>query len=101
MEFFERGRGTLLGGGLDVGASVIVRQIFPTLQTVGRPLAKAAMKSDVNDCQTTREAIPQIGEAGEDVDDGAAELVFEMLAEGFQKAAAGTGEFITSEVGRR
>jgi capsid protein len=82
--FGGNGRSTLIGFALGVGATVLARQFLPALKEVGRPLAKATIKSGIATYEKARETIAEIGEA---VDDLVAEAVSELAEEEANKAA--------------
>jgi hypothetical protein len=82
--FGGNGRNTLIGFALGVGATVLARQFLPALKEVGRPLAKATLKSGITAYEKARETIAQLGETVEDL---MAEAVSELGEEEAKKAA--------------
>jgi hypothetical protein len=74
----------LLGIGIGVAATLVARAILPPFHAVGRPLAKAALKSSVIAYERTRE---KLAEWTEDVEDMLAEVRSEMAQESTNKAA--------------
>ena len=82
--FGENGRNTLIGFALGVGATVLARQFLPVLKEVGRPLAKATIKSGISTYEKARETIAEMSET---VDDLVAEAVSELITEDAKKVA--------------
>src|SRR5258706_1999602 len=74
----------ILGVGIGIAVAGAVRQIAPAFRGLGRPLAKAAMKSTLTLLDRGR---LQMAEFKESVEDLAAEARAELTAEGRSQAA--------------
>jgi hypothetical protein len=68
----------LWGFAAGIGATLIVREFLPHFKDVGKPLAKATVRSVVATYEKTREHLAQIGESVEDL---VAEVQHEMTEE--------------------
>ena len=81
----ETARGVALG----LGVAALVLAALPAVASVGRPLARAAIKSGLLLIERGREAI---AEAGEELEDLVAEVRAELVAEKGGLEAAGVAE---------
>lgn len=89
MRFFENGnRKVLMGVVLGVAAAGLVRSVRPAFHGLGRPLAKATIKSGIVLYERGRETLAQAGEVFEDL---VAEARAEMEGEAPAAMQAGSG----------
>jgi hypothetical protein len=77
--FEDENRKFLWGFGLGLAAAVLLREVFPAFKGVGRPLAKATVKSGMVMLERSKETVAHWGEVFED-------LVVEAKAELEQEA---------------
>jgi len=82
--FEDENKKFLWGLGIGLVAAVIVREVFPSFKGVGRPLAKATVKSGITLMEKGKETLAQWGEVFED-------LVVEAKAELEEEAKAKAG----------
>jgi hypothetical protein len=89
--FNEEERKILIGVGMGLAAAGLIRSSVPAFRGMGRPLAKATIKSGLNLFDKGREKLAQFGEVFEDlVAEARAEL--EEEARGRSGPAAPEGE---------
>ena len=77
-------RKILLGVGIGMAGLTLLRQVLPSFGGLGRPLAKAAIKSGINFYDKSRESLSRFAEVMEDL---AAEARQEIADE--RRATAG------------
>ena len=65
--FEDEDRQFLWGFGLGVAAAVLLREVFPAFKGVGRPLAKATVKSGIVLLERSKETIAHWNEVFEDL----------------------------------
>jgi hypothetical protein len=87
MAIFDEENRIFLGVVVGIAAAGIVKGLAPAFKGLGRPLAKAAIKSGLLVYETGRETLAQIGEVVED-------LVAEVKAERAMEAASASGEAV-------
>jgi hypothetical protein len=80
--FDDKERNLLIGVGIGLAAAGLIRSAAPTFKGVGRPLAKATIKSSITLFDKGREKLAQFGEVFED-------LVAEARAELEEEARTG------------
>jgi hypothetical protein len=78
-------RKLLIGIGIGMAAGVLGRAFYPALKEVGRPLAKATIKSGLTAVDKAQESIAHFGELVEDM---VAEVRAERAQETAQRGAA-------------
>ena len=83
FELDDEQRKLLLGVGVGIGAAMLVSMVAPAFRGIGRPLAKAAIKSGIQAFDKSRETLAQFRETCED-------LVAEVRAEMEQDILART-----------
>ncbi len=71
--------------GIGIGAALLIPVVLPMLATVGRPVAKAAIKSGLILFEKGRETLAEVGEVFEDL---VAEAKAEIHPEPFTVGAA-------------
>jgi hypothetical protein len=81
--FDDKERNLLIGVGIGLAAAGMIRSAAPAFKGIGRPLAKATIKSSITLFDKGREKLAQFGEVFED-------LVAEARAE-LEEEARGTG----------
>lgn len=85
MAFFEdENKKFLWGLGIGLIAAVVVREVLPSFKSVGRPLAKATVKSGITLLEKSKETLAQWGEVFEDL---VVEAKAELEEEAKMKAA--------------
>jgi hypothetical protein len=65
--FNDEQRNLLIGAGIGLAAAGLLRSSAPAFRSIGRPLAKAAIKSGLNLFDKGREKLAQFGEVFEDL----------------------------------
>jgi hypothetical protein len=79
MALIENGKGGfLLGLTVGLGVALVTKGVVPALRDVGKPLAKAALKSGWLFFEKTRESLAELTE---EVEDLVAEVQAEVVAE--------------------
>jgi hypothetical protein len=76
----------LWGFATGIAATVIVREFMPHFKDVGKPLAKATVRSAIATFEKTRERLARFGESVEDL---VAEVQYDMTEERKQKHRTG------------
>lgn len=88
MAVFSKGQSRWLWGfAAGIAATVIAREFLPHFKDVGKPLAKATVRSAIATFEKTRERLAHLGESVEDL---VAEVQHDMTEERKQKQRAGT-----------
>jgi hypothetical protein len=86
MALFEgENKKFLWGLGIGLIAAVVVREVLPSFKSVGRPLAKATVKSGITLLERSKETLAEWGEVFEDL---VVEAKAELEEEAKVKAAA-------------
>jgi hypothetical protein len=85
--FEDEQKRVLIGVGIGLAAAGLIRELIPALRGVGRPLAKATIKSSLALIEKGREKAAELGEAFEDlVAEARAELDAEREGAGGEQA---------------
>ena len=96
--FDDQKRGYIIGAAAAFAAAAIFREFRTEFRDLGRPLAKAAIKSGLALMDKTREVMAHVGEVVEDL---TVEARYELEAERSSGGAAAQEESTPENDGRR